>query len=109
MAQWQSPYDPRQPQPYGYGMPPQRVMEARGTGRTAVWDGRTLTIRARVGGEVVTIPVRQISAVRVKPLDLAFTVTTTDGRSRVVRYWPGRGAEFRALRNAVLAAVGAMG
>ena len=82
MTQWQQPqYQPRQ----------QRPLEVRGTGRTVTWDGRTLTIRARVGGDVVAIPVRQVSAVTVKPLDLSFTVTTTDGRARVVRYWPGRG------------------
>jgi hypothetical protein len=100
MTQWQQPqYQPRQ----------QRPLEVRGTGRTVTWDGRTLTIRARVGGDVVAIPVRQVSAVTVKPLDLSFTVTTTDGRARVVRYWPGRGGEFRALRDAVLGAVAAMG
>lgn len=89
--------------------PPLRVMEARGTSRVATWDGRTLVVRDRVGGGSVAVPVRQVSAVRVNPLGPAFTVTTTDGRACKVPYWPWRGAEFRALRDAVLAAVGAMG
>jgi hypothetical protein len=107
MSNWD---DPRRRQPQ-YSQrdypPPQPVIEARGTGRTATWDGRTLVIRARAGGQVTAIPARQVSTVVFRPLNLEFTVITTDGRRHVVRYWPGQGGEFRALRDAVLGAAGA--
>jgi hypothetical protein len=100
MAGWQPDYDPRRQRP--------RALEARGHLRTATWDGSALTIRA-LGGSVVTVPARQVASVSVFPLNLEFSVTTTGGRRYRVRYWPGQGAGFRALRDAVLGAVAAMG
>lgn len=86
-----------------------RMMEVRGTVKTVTWDGRTLVIRTRLGGGVVTIPARQIAAVRVQPLGPRLTIATTSGRAYPVPYWPWRGRDFRAFRDAVTASVAAMG
>lgn len=109
MSQWQPQPQFRPHLQQQAGWQPRRPMEVRGTGKAVTWDGRTLVIRAFLGGEAVTIPARQVSGIRVSPIELAFTVTTTGGRSVKVSYWPGRGKYFRALRDAVMDAVAAMG
>lgn len=126
MSQWQ-PQDPRARPP---ATPPQwgrenghpnapmhvqpqypqtpRMMEARGTVKTVTWDGRTLAIRTPLGGGVVTIPARQVADVRIRPLGPNLTIATTSGRAYLIPYWPWRGRDFRALRDAVMGAVAAM-
>lgn len=104
------PNAPMHVQPQGQQQYPQtpRIMEARGTVKTVTWDGRTLAIRTPLGGGVVTIPARQVAAVRIMPLGPRLTVMTTSGRAYPVPYWPWRGRDFRALRDAVMGAVAAM-
>lgn len=91
-------------QPHAQWQSPPRTIEARGTVKTAAWDGRTMVIRTRLGGSVVTIPAGQVASVRIQPLGPKLTVTTTGGRAYPIPYWPWRGRDFRALRDAVMAA-----
>ena len=99
-------YPQRVPQDFPQQLQPlqPRTIEARGTVKTAAWDGNAMVIRTRLSGSVVTIPAGQVASVRVQPLGPKLTVTTTDGRAHQIPYWPWRGRDFRALRDAVTAA-----